>query len=66
MSIALVKTETEAIEQVASKSRQSTPEELCDWLDKLSQRIGSGLQHEVRGGELHAFVVNGEQRVEVY
>lgn len=46
--------------------RQSTPEELCDFLDKLSRSVGSGIIHEVVNGEVHAFQIKHGARVDVY
>ena len=55
--------------------RQSTQEELSDWLDNLAVQKGTGLRHEVTGGMLHAYneivkIVNGVEqppvRIEVY
>ena len=38
-------------------TKGSSLTELCDWMDSLSEHVGSGIRHEVTGQEVHAFVL---------
>lgn len=44
----------------------STPQELCDWMNNLSKRIGTGLLHEVQNHQIRAYIMHDEVREEVY
>jgi hypothetical protein len=47
--------------------RPSTQEELSDWMDLLSNKVGTGLRHEVVSGEIHGYkLLDDDTRVEIY
>ena len=44
----------------------STTQELCDWMNNLSKRVGTGLLHEVQNHQIRAYIMHDEVREEIY